>query len=273
MTGRRSSVLELAVGGLPFPHGGPDGEWRYRHAVRLDGPGPLDRQAVSDFLTYEHAHGRRVTVVADGRLSRWDTWRPPSERPSPGSFPTQCCTDAFPDGCGASLVCHGAPAAVAVEILRSGALLAATAVTGRTGTRLAADSTWGEPSDYFDHVMLANGRCRAPEAVALSRSLGRDLVPADLRRGYPPAVRFYFRWETLSERDDAVFDGVHPVKVPQRLALDEALVAVVVTAGHRDIVAPSMPRRLRDRLAIVDVDRPAPDAWAAAALDAAEDIG
>jgi hypothetical protein len=48
--------------------------------------------------------------------------------------------------------------------------------------------------------MLANGRCQAPEAVALSRSLGGDLVPSDLRSGYPPAVRFYFSWRTLAGR-------------------------------------------------------------------------
>jgi hypothetical protein len=152
-------------------------------------------------------------VLADDRLSGWDTWRSPTDRPSPCAFPTQCCADAYPDGCGAPLVCHGAPAAVAGEILGRGALLAASAVTGRAGTQLAAQSTWGEPPDSFDHVMLANGRCRAPEAVACSRSLGRDLVPADLRPGYPPAVRFYFRWDTVAGRPDAVFDGVHPVKV------------------------------------------------------------
>jgi hypothetical protein len=268
MTG--SSVLELAVGGLPLPHRGADGRWRYRHAVRPDGPTVADHQAVADFLAYERAHGRRVTVVADERLSGWNAWRPPAERPQPGTFPIQCCTDAYADGCGAGLVCHGAPAAAAVEILRRGALLAATAATGRTGSHLAAASSWGEPGDYFDHVMLANGRCRAPEAVALSRTQRRDLVPADLRRGYPPAVRFYFRWETLARRSDAVFDGVHPVKIPHQLALDEGLVAVAVPAGDRDIVAPAMRGWLGDRLAVLDVDRPTPDEWAVAALAAAE---
>ena len=43
--------------------------------------------------------------------------------------------------------------------------------------------------------MLANGRCTAPEAVAFSRVVGRDLVPADLVAGYRPPVRFYFAWD------------------------------------------------------------------------------
>lgn len=265
------SVLELAVGGLPYPHGGPDGEWRYRHAVRPEGPSPFDHQAVADFVIYESAHGRGVSVLAEDALSDWEAWRPPPKRPSPGSFRTQCCSDSYADGCRSRLVCHGASAATAAQILDSGALLAATAVTGREGADLAAKSTWGEPPDYFDHVMLANGRCKAPEAVGLSRSLGRDLVPSDLRPGYPPAVRFYFHWSELAARPGAAFDGVHPVKMYQRLAL-ETLVAVVVHADHQRILARSIPDRLRDRLVVLDVTNPAPDQWATASLIAAENL-
>jgi hypothetical protein len=57
------SVLELRAGGLPLAHGGADGEWRYRHATRLDGPA-LDHQVLTDFLAYETGHGRRVGVLA-----------------------------------------------------------------------------------------------------------------------------------------------------------------------------------------------------------------
>lgn len=267
-----TSVLELMVGGLPFPHGGPNGEWRYRHAVRPEGPSPSDHQAVADFLTYETAHGRSVTVVADDALSDWETWRPPVDRPSPGAFASQCCSHAYAAGCGSELVCHGASAAVASQVLKKGVLLAATAVTGREGVDLAAVSTWGEPPDYFDYVMLANGKCTAPEAVAVSRSRGRDLVPSDLRPGYPPAVRFYFRWNTLTARQDAEFDGVHPVKMKRRLPLDEILVAVVVHASHRDVVERSSPARFLDRLIVLDVDNPVPDQWATAALTAAENL-
>src|SRR2546423_694104 len=268
----RRSVLELRVGRLPFPHAGPDGEWRYRHAVRPEGPTPFDHQAVADFLNYERTNGRSVTVVADGSLSDWETWRPPTHRPRPGAFPGQCCSHAYAAGRAPDLVCPGASAAAASRVLDQGVLLAATAVTGRQGADLAAKSTWGEPADYFDHVMLANGKCTAPEAVALSRSLGRDLVPSDLRPGYPPAVRFYFHWQTLAARPDAQFDGVHPVKMQQRLPLDEALVAVVVHAGHRGPVERSIPGSLHDRLIVLAVDDPTPDGWATAALIAAENL-
>ena len=117
LAGMDRSVLELRVGGLPFPHGGHGGEWRYRHAVRPEGPTPFDHQAVADFLAYETAHGRHVDVVADRDLSGWRAWRAPKLRPDPGAFPVQCCTHVHPGGCAAGLVCHGAPAAAAARIL------------------------------------------------------------------------------------------------------------------------------------------------------------
>ena len=265
------SVLELRAGGLPGAHGGADGEWCYRHATRLDGPTTLDHQAVTDFLAYETGQGRRVDVIADPSLSGWDTWRAPEVRPNPCEFATQCCTHVYAGGCTAGLVCHGAPAAAAARILASGVLRPATAVTGRTARDLATASTWGEPADYYEHVMLANGRCTAPEAVAYSRVLGRDLTPPDLRPGYPPAVRFYFEWPTLAARPDARFDGVHPVKIHGDLRLADGLAAVVVHASQHHLITASAAR-FRERLAVVNADRPSPQDWAVAAAAAAEQL-
>jgi hypothetical protein len=268
-TGVNWSVLELRVGGLPSAHGGPGGEWRYRHAIRPNGPTPLDHQAVADFLSYEAAHGRHVEVIADPAVSGWEGWRAPQARPDPGAFPTQCCTHAYPGGCAAALLCHGAPAETAVRILADGTLRPAAAVTGRGAPDLAAASTWGEPADYFEHVMLANGLCTAPEAVACSRVLGRDLTPDDLRPGYPPAVRFYFGWQSLAVHPGARFDGVHPVKILGGLRLDDALVAVVAPASRRGLITASAGRFL-DRAVFVDIVRPRPQDWAVAAFKAAQ---
>ena len=262
------SVLELRSGGLPYPHRGADGAWRYRHALRPEGPTALDRQAVTDFLGYEAGHGRRVEVVADLGLADWRAW-PAAPRPNPGAFPTQCCTHVYPGGCSARLVCHGTPAAVAARVLAEGALRCAAAVTGRPAAELAAASTWGEPQDYFEHVMLAGGRCTAPEAVAASRACGRDLVPADLKPGYVPAVRFYFDWLALACLPGARFDGVHPVKIHHELRLDEILVAVIVHASQQRSVA-AAAGRFSDRLAVIGIERPSPQSWARQALSTAE---
>jgi hypothetical protein len=245
---RTSSVLELRSGGLPFPHRGADGIWRYRHAVRPEGPTALDRQAVTDFLGYETGCGRHVEVMADPGLADWRAWPAAEPRPNPGDFRTQCCTHVYPGGCTARLVCHGTPAA-----------------------ELAAASTWGEPLDYFEHVMLANGRCTAPEAVAASRSSGRDLVPADIGPGYVPAVRFYFDWQALARLPGARFDGVHPVKLHHQLRLDDVLVAVVVHASQEHLLA-TTAGRFGDRLAVLSVERPSPQDWATAALSIADEM-
>ncbi len=116
--------------------------------------------------------------------------------------------------------------------------------------------------------MLANGRCTAPEAVVYSRVLVRDLTPADLTPGYPPAVRFYFRWRSLADHPCARFDGVHPVKILGGLRLDERLVAVVAPTSQRRLITANAGPFL-DRVAFVDIERPSPQDWAVAALTAA----
>jgi hypothetical protein len=263
------SVLELCQGGVPFPHGDPDGVWRYRHAVWRAGPTEMDRQMVSDFLDYEQAHGRIVTVEADRALSDWETWPRPARRPSPTSGPTQCCSHVYECGCGVPLLCHGTPPEALAEILRCGVLKSSTARTGKAATELASASAWREPADYFDYVMFANGRCTAPEAVALSRVLGRDLVPTDLGRGYRPAARLYFHWEVVAALPDVAFDGVHPAKVRNELSLADSLVAVVVPDGAQ---SKGVPRRFADRLVVLAASQLTPDEWAIQATQAALEV-
>jgi hypothetical protein len=212
-----------------------------------------------------------VHVVADPGLAGWRTWPAVAQRPNPVDFLTQCCTHVYPGGCTARLVCHGTPPAAAAGVLEEGALRSAVAVTGTRAAELAAASTWGEPPDYFEHVMLANGRCTAPEAVAASRASGRDLVPADLKAGYVPAVRFYFEWQALACLPEARFNGVHPVKLHHELRLDDVLVAVVVHASQRHLMA-ATAGPFNDRTRIISIERPSPQFWATAALSIAREM-
>lgn len=266
------SVLGLRAGGLPLPHGLPNGDWYYRHAVRREGPSPVDYQVVFDFLTYEKAHGRIVAVVADPPLTGWDQWKAPLVRPHPGLYPKQCCSHVYAEGCGGRLVCHGTSAATAARILGRGALVPATERTGRSGVELTRGGTRGEPADYFDYVMFTNGNCTAPEAVAYSHELKRDLVPSDLSPGYPPAVRFYFDWTQLASSTEACFDGVHLVKIGGEVLFAKMLVAAVIHMDEWPAVADSVPPELKGRMVVLDMSNPTPKDWATAALAAAMEI-
>ena len=216
-------------------------------------------------------HGRRVEVVADPALSGWEGWRAPEVRPDPGAFPTQCCRHVFPGGCTAGLVCHGAPAAAAARILADGMLLPATAVTGRSARDLAAASTWGEPADYFEHVMLANGRCTAPEAVACSRMLGRDLDPVRPEARLSPGGAFLLRLAGPGGPARRTVRRRAPGEDPGRPAARRCAYRLVAPASQRNLITASAGRFL-DRVTFVDIDRPRPQDWAVAAFTAAQQL-
>jgi len=101
----------------------------------------------------------------------------------------------------------------------------------RTPQRGSGHRHAGSRARCGEHLGRAAGLLRArdagqrpvhcPEAVAASRASGRDLVPADLKPGYVPAVRFYFEWQALACLPEARFDGVHPVKLHHELRLDD----------------------------------------------------
>ena len=137
---------------------------------------------------------------------------------------------------------------------------------------LVRGRTWGEPADYFEYVMFANGNCTAPEAVAYGHELKRDLVPTDLSPGYPPAVRFYFDWAQLANSTEACFDGVHLVKIGAEVPLVTMLVAAVIHMDEWPAVADSVPSELAERMVVFEMSNPTPEAWATAALAVAVEI-
>ncbi len=87
--------------------------------------------------------------------------------------------------------------------------------------------------------------------------------------GYPTAVRFYFDGSDLIAREDAAFDGVHPVKVRGPVELSDHLTAVVVHRRHEGVVAAAAESPVADRLCVLDLVDPLPHEWAEAANAAA----
>jgi hypothetical protein len=95
--------------------------------------------------------------------------------------------------------------------------------------------------------------------VALSRQISRDLVPADLAPGYPPAARFYFAWDQLVGLAGAAFDGVHPIKVNERLELFDNLLLLVLPDSNDPI---DIPAAYAERVVHLTLDAPTPQQWA-----------
>ena len=166
----------------------------------------------------------------------------------------RCCASYHSGGCDPTLVCHAAPLSVAQEIVVTGAILSRSVLTAAPPEAVARTSSWGEPADYFEYVMLANGNCVAPDAVAASRQSGRDLVPDDLRDGWHPGVRFFFDPERLAEHSRAAWDGVHTIKVQDGLELEPYLVAIVAPSATLDGSRFSLdtPGWMRDKVSYLD---------------------
>lgn len=81
-----------------------------------------------------------------------------------------------------------------------------------------------EPKDYSDYVMLdVPDGCG--ELVVNSRNLGT--VCTDPNVPYTPGVRLYFDVEKLFEDGLVTRDGLHPVKIKDKLPLDGYLLSAV----------------------------------------------
>lgn len=82
-----------------------------------------------------------------------------------------------------------------------------------------------EPTDYSDYIMLdvLNG---CGELVINSRQLGYVCVNPDIE--YTPGVRLYFDAEKMIQNKIITRDGLHLLKVKDRLPLEDYLVAVIL---------------------------------------------
>ena len=81
-----------------------------------------------------------------------------------------------------------------------------------------------EPADYSDYIMLdiPNG---CGELVVNSRQLGT--VCTDPKVRYIPGIRLYFDVEKMFEHQIAVRDGLHLLKVKDKLPLKDYLIATI----------------------------------------------
>lgn len=168
-----------------------------------------------DFLQYELSYGRNVIVKfcvgmdGQGILNRfWQIGNETSYRESDGE-----------------VLVHSTTLSAWKQIKQDGALLSPSELkkNGKTICEIGL-APMLEPKDYSDYVMLdvPNG---CGELVVNSRNLG--YVCTDPNAPYTPGVRLYFDVKKLFADGLVTRDGVHPVKIKDRLSLDGYLLAVI----------------------------------------------
>ncbi|MCE5216663.1 hypothetical protein LLH03_06480 [bacterium] len=172
-------------------------------------------QRLGDFLRYEAAQGRSVIVACPEGVSAEalveealePEFSPTAVRPTDPRWLVHSTTrEAWSQiqACGE---------------LRSAALL------GGVDCSPIGELLVGDPPDYAQHVALGTMDAPGPEFVVACRQAGRMLPSPDIE--YRPGVRLYFDAHLILRAGLGVRDGLHTLKVRDRLPLEPYLVAKV----------------------------------------------
>ncbi|MCE5237663.1 hypothetical protein LLH23_04135 [bacterium] len=180
---------------------------------------------LGDFLRYECAHGRRVIVAGTAEISPEAlVARALAETPEP---------DLLRDDDPPWMVHSTTPEAWAA-IEACGELRAFAILRGGTAQRAIGEALLNDPPDYAEHIALGEIEKIGPEFVVACRQAGRMLPDPDTE--YEPGVRLYFDAHRIIRDGLAVRDGLHTLKVRDRLPLNPYLAAAI---GPADV--PPLP--------------------------------
>jgi len=176
---------------------------------------------LADFLRYEHAKGRQVIL----------------------DFPPDIDLDAYvaqaltctPDPCTVRpvdppILVHSTSLAAWQKIQSDGVLLAASQLSRASaptaqGNGPLDDYLPHEPPEYRDHIMFGEIEICGPEMVVASYQAGQFVL--DEQATYRPGVRLYFDSHRIIRDGLGVRDGLHSLKVFQRLPLQPYLIAAI----------------------------------------------
>ncbi len=163
---------------------------------------------------------------------------------------TECTACPKRRGCETEFVCHTTSVENAVSILRCGSLLSPVRARGLDAHTLSREprNAAKDPEDYFDYIMFAWGNCQGGDRLVMERKLGRFPDERDLSTGFTPGIRFYFRYETLAEHPNRVFDGVLPMKIKDEVRLADWVYRIVVPEEYRSVIEECLPDALRPKV-------------------------
>lgn len=145
------------------------------------------------------------------------------------------CTACKQKGCLTEFVCHTASIENAKSILGCGKILSAVNAKNMTCDELVNDrrNTAGDPSDYFEYLMMSWGNCQTGDKLVMERMLQREPTEEDLSTGFMPSVRFYFKYDTIITHPRYVFDGYHPAKIKDELVLADYLFVCIIPEQYK----------------------------------------
>ena len=88
----------------------------------------------------------------------------------------------------------------------------------------------------------------------MERKLGRFPNEEDLSKDFTPGVRFFFRYDKLAQHPDATFDGVLPLKVKNRVVLQDWIWAIIVPTDYKSVFEVHIPKDLKPKVHYLQSD-------------------
>ena len=209
-------------------------------------------QNILDFIRYEEENGRSCEIEADDSVLQIieDYKQSGAHRIAPPKIIRECTACPKYNGCMTDLICHTSPIENAIKIMDCGSLLSPVLSRGLTARELKSESrnAANDPEDYFDYIMFAWGNCQAGDRLVMERKLGRFPNEEDLSKDFSPGVRFFFRYEDLAQHPDATFDGVLPLKVRNRVVLQDWILAIIVPMDYKPVFEVHIPKELKSKV-------------------------
>ena len=189
------------------------------------------------FISYEKAHGRQTEIVCNNKIILSIIMNATAHIDGTEYIAPNVIGNVF--------VYHATDIFAAQQILFSGKLLSAAKVYGKSGQELAhekRESSWNDPTDYFEYIMFCWGDTPTGDYVVLSEDPAskNDLIKGNFNAG----IRFYFRYGDIIRHPKHVFDGYHAIKVKDEIALSDYLFACIVPKQFKNELQEYVPQEL-----------------------------
>lgn len=223
------SLLVLQEDDGPFPFLQSNGLWSYKRPIKSFKNLLIhEKYKIYDFINYESIHNRKVAIyIKTEDKNPIDLLLPQIEdidekvRPYPED--SQCC---FGKGCKGDIVCHGTTLNNFKNIITDMELKSKNILNKRIDTTYSIKENVGDPEDFSNYIMFANGNCVAPEFVIESRRQHRFLLPDEVFKVFHPGVRLFYEFKKIYKVKNKAFDGIHPIKIEEKHELTLGLLLI-----------------------------------------------